>query len=207
MPPVSTRTAPFVVLDDFLQPELHAGLLAHALDSEADFAATTVQAGIGPVANAEIRRSSHSLAGLGPFKRAFRTALEARCEEIRQALGIAPFDPVMRELDLVVHRDGGYYRPHVDTMHGGARASSANDRLLTMVYYFHRQPRGHSGGEIALYPFVPGSAPERIEAADNRLVAFPAMTVHEVCTVEVPGDAWADARFSVNCWFSRVRPE
>jgi SM-20-related protein len=120
-------------------------------------------------------------------------------------VGVPPFVPEQIELELAAHRDGGFYRTHIDTHTGPAQEGDGRDRMLTMVYYFHRTPRAFSGGEIALYPFVPGGDPVLIEPADNRLVAFPSLALHEVRPVACPGDDWADARFAVNIWFARQR--
>ena len=77
--------------------------------------------------------------------------------------------------------------------------------MVSAVYYFHRQPRGFSGGQLAIYPIDAGDA-ATIEPMHDRLVVFPSFAPHEVLPVTVPGNAFADARFSINCWLRRERP-
>ena len=199
----TTKLPPHVVIDGFLQPDLHGRLLDGVLGGESRFEPTQVRAGAaGDVADTQIRQSWHARDGLGPLKDEFREALIVPLDAIREQLRIPPFKVARFELELAVHRDGGFYRPHIDIHTGDGRADT--DRMLTMVYYFHRQPAGFTGGEIALYP-LSRDGPKLIEPLDNRLVAFPAFALHEVRPIACPGDAWANARFSVNCWFNRRR--
>jgi SM-20-related protein len=44
-----------------------------------------------------------------------------------------------------------------------------------------------------------------VEPEHNRLVAFPAFVPHEVVPISCPGNAFADRRFSINCWLHRAR--
>jgi len=199
------KPPPHVIIDGFLGPELHGALLDWALTGERRFSCSQVQGEDGLVHNADVRQSWHCDDGLGPLKAQFRASIDTARETIRQQLGIPPFTVVRTELELAAHRDGSFYKPHVDTHVGAGRASTDGDRMLTLVYYLHRQPRGFSGGEIALYPFNL-AAPTLIQPADNRLIAFPAHALHEVRPVAVPGDAWEDGRFAINCWYNRERP-
>ncbi|HET9630413.1 MAG TPA: 2OG-Fe(II) oxygenase, partial [Novosphingobium sp.] len=188
-----------------LGPDLHGALLDWAVTGQGRFVASQVQGADGLVHNAGVRQSWRCDEGLGRLKAEFRASIDAAFDQLREQLGIPPFAVFRTELELAAHRDGSFYKPHVDTHFGVGRASTEGDRMLTLVYYFHRQPRGFSGGEIALYPYN-REARTLIEPFDNRLVAFPAHTLHEVCPVMVPGDAWEDARFAINCWFNRERP-
>jgi Rps23 Pro-64 3,4-dihydroxylase Tpa1-like proline 4-hydroxylase len=43
--------------------------------------------------------------------------------------------------------DGSYFRPHTDQ---GKSAIDAT-RKLTYVYYFNREPRGFTGGDLRIY--------------------------------------------------------
>ncbi len=108
------------------------------------------------------------------------------------------------EVELVAHRDGAFFEPHIDIMIQARRDQMPSDRIVTLVWYFHAQPQRFSGGELALLPLGPGE-PVLIEVRDNRLLAFPSFAMHEVRTVSVPGDRFADARFAVNVWLHRAR--
>lgn len=200
-----SRLPRHVVLDDFLDQSQHLALLSNALGSEDSFVATQIGGADVITHNPGFRRSWRSTRFGGEVKALLRAAVVRRFDEIREQVGVPVFEPERIELELAAHRDGSFYRPHVDTATGESQEADGRDRMVTMVYYFHRQPRRFSGGEIALYPFVPGAEPVLIEPADNRLIAFPSLAIHEVRPVSCPGDAWADARFAVNIWFSRQR--
>lgn len=204
MPPAPARFPRHLVIDGFLQPALHARLLEHALCSEAHFHPTEIRVEGGGHYNPDTRRSWACMGGLGPAHDDFLAVVESRRDALLAELGIPPFSPARSELELAAHRDGGFFGPHIDTFTGQLRTGLHSDRVLTMVYYFHRQPKGFSGGALALHPFSKVS-PLLIEPVDNRLVAFPSFAMHSVQPIQVPGDAWDNARFAVNCWFHRAR--
>ncbi len=79
----------------------------------------------------------------------------------------------------MAHREGSFFIPHLDTFTSANRAEQQTDRVVTMVYYFHIQPRRFTGGALALYPFARGE-PILLDPADNRLIAFPSFALHEV---------------------------
>ena len=201
--PSTSRMPRHAVIDGFLDANLHRALLDYALDSEDRFAPTEVGNGSVQRHSPEIRTSWFCRDKLGPHKQAFREAVRARFDELRELVGVPAFEPARIEVELAAHRDACFYRPHIDTQTGAATEGDGRDRVLTMVYYFHRQPRGFSGGAIALFPFGPGE-PELIDPFDNRLVVFPSIALHEVRAVTCRGDAWQDARFAINTWFRRA---
>jgi SM-20-related protein len=195
---------PHVLIDDFLPAEQHAALLAHVQAVE-DFApARTIAQGKLDY-NFTHRRGQLSNDRLGPHLPAFRAAMLDAFETFPGALGMSPFKPAAFEIRLAAHGDGDFFKPHRDTMVGEERAFSPHDRLITAVYYLHRQPRRFTGGDLLLHSFDKSPALV-IEPRDNRLVAFPSFLMHEVTPLAVPSDEWADARFSVSCWFDRERP-
>ncbi len=144
--------------------------------------------------------------GLGPLKAPFHDLIEAQREAMLAALGLPAFEVARVELELVAHRGGSFFLPHIDTLTSMNRGDRQTDRILTTVYYFQNQPKRFSGGELALFPFGAGE-PLIFEPSDNRLVAFPSFAMHEVKSITCPpGDNFADARFAVNCWLHRARP-
>jgi SM-20-related protein len=195
---------PHFIVDDFLPPDVHDGLLSRTLNLR-DFTPGKV------VSNGQVshlpdhRRGQLSNDRLGPYLPAFRSALRSKFSEIYTAIGMAAFDIAEIEIRLVAHTDGDFFKVHSDTMTGGNGNTGSRDRLISAVYYFHRQPKIFEGGELQIFPFD-GSAPTRIEPRDNRLVAFPAFLLHEVLPVSLPDGDFADSRFSVSCWFHRDRP-
>jgi SM-20-related protein len=114
-----------------------------------------------------------------------------------------------REFELTAFQDGGHFRRHIDTDERVNRV-----RVLSCVYYFAATPRRFHGGELRLYGLPrlsAGEAPEPAPYVDvapetDSLVVFPSWLRHEVLPVSVPSRAWADARFTINCWLHRRSP-
>lgn len=197
------RMPKFALIDGFLSASDHAALLVHALHSEPRFAPATIVSDASQGYEAASRIAWYCRDGLGPVETAFRTAVSARLPEILAGIGMKPFALEKLELELAAHPDGSHFTPHIDTMTKNRRALDSSDRVVTMVYYFHAQPRRFRGGELAIYPFD-RSAPVEVEPLDNRLLAFPAICLHEVRQVQADPD-FAAARFAVNCWLHRAR--
>jgi Rps23 Pro-64 3,4-dihydroxylase Tpa1-like proline 4-hydroxylase len=144
--------------------------------------------------------------------------LRAALPELQQATGTTGEAPSL-ELELAAHGDGAHYKAHVDISYGAGRrpvgAGPGEDRVLSAVYYFYREPKGFSGGELRLFRFdVRPSAAGQAEADDhfdlepleNSLVAFAPWVTHEVRNVHCPSGRFADYRFALNCWFCRKLP-
>ena len=144
---------------------------------------------------------------IAPWRELLSRRLYLSLPDLFGMAGMQAF-PVSRiELELVVYRDGAYFRPHTDTKRLGEPA--AEDRLITGVYYFHKEPKGFSGGALRLHRFgVSDPGPDdyaEIEPQQNSLLVFPSWSIHEVTPVSTPSESLADARFAVNCWINRER--
>ena len=75
---------------------------------------------------------------------------------------------------------------------------------MTFVYYFHRQPRRFSGGDLLLFDTDPeqdacGAKYTRIAPSHNSILFFPSACYHQVLPVvcESSDDA---GRFTLNGW-------
>lgn len=72
-------------------------------------------------------------------------------------------------------------------------------RIITLVYYFNKEPHKFSGGELCLaYPTV--REKKVIEPRHNRLVVFVSNTIHCVNAVDLEGLDFDEGRFSINMW-------
>lgn len=198
------RIPPHLVLDDFLPAALHDALLAHALSADDAYERTGVVREGRPGLRPADRQSWNRPDGLGPAGEDFIAFVSAQRSAIADRLKIPPFDADMVESELVAHRHGDFYSPHIDTFLHADRAGRLHNRVLTIVYYLHTRPRRFSGGELALFPFG-GGAPALIEPHDNRLLAFPSFALHEVRPVEAPDQPLGAARFAINVWFNRLQ--
>ena len=195
---------PYAVIDGFLPAALHDALLAESIDQISNFTPSSVHTPDGTAYDVDVRRSWRA-SGAGTFSEEILRHLTAARAKLLSAVGIEPFDPWSLELERCAHLDGDYFRPHIDTYTEAQRGGMRGDRILTLVYYFHRQPRGFRGGELVLHPFGQG-VENVIEPHDNRLVVFPSFARHEVRPLTVPGNVPADARFSVTGWLRRHDP-
>jgi SM-20-related protein len=190
---------PHLIIDNFLPKGDAARLFAEILAAQPNFTPSQIDAG----GDAKGYRSSMRLPGrVGVDLDPFKAAIHARFEALRAATGIAPFAIHHTECSIVSHGDGDFYRTHIDTQTGGAQLK--HFRVLSCVYYLNAEPKGYTGGELAIHAI--GDAPSMtIEPRHNRLVAFPAFVPHEVLPISCASGAFADSRLSINCWLHRLR--
>jgi Rps23 Pro-64 3,4-dihydroxylase Tpa1-like proline 4-hydroxylase len=120
------------------------------------------------------------------------------------------FEPAVEpsEFEMCAFGNGGHFAPHIDTFETLNRL-----RILSCVYYFATTPRRFSGGILRLHGFPTSSSKSGLEPPivdimpeTDSLVVFPSWLRHEVLPVEVPSKAWANGRFTINCWVHRVNP-
>jgi Rps23 Pro-64 3,4-dihydroxylase Tpa1-like proline 4-hydroxylase len=144
-------------------------------------------------------------------------AFETRIEHIVRSLAPRALDALRltepavapREFELSAYRDGGHFGAHIDTDERSSRV-----RVVSCVYYFAATPRRFSGGELRLHALPTLSAGKGpagppfvdIVPETDSLVVFPSWLRHEVLPVRVPSGAWADSRFTINCWLHRLPP-
>ena len=191
---------------NFLTDSENAALLRYALDSESLFVPTTV------VSSARERqdhghRSSKKLSGsLGEWKPLLRQRFAHVFPEISKSVGLKE-DTIDRiELEVVAHNHGDRFGRHLDTLYYGKGGPEKTTRFLSGVYYFFREPRRFTGGELRLYPFGSSPPPDQFAEVipENKMaVFFPAFAAHEVLRVTCSSRLFADSRFAVNCWFHR----
>lgn len=199
------RAPRLLILDDFLPAPLLSDLLDFTLENEDAFEpAEVVRDGAGLV-DTKVRRSGVCKLGLGPHEAAFEKAIHARYDDIVSGLGLAPFALASTELQLVAHGDNAFYKSHIDTLAGPNANSKKSVRVASCVFYFHREPKRFTGGEIAIYAFGKDDKTEVIEPVQNRLLAFPSFACHEVLKVNSPSGTFADSRFAINYWLRKER--
>ncbi|MCA1196390.1 2OG-Fe(II) oxygenase [Sphingomonas sp. R647] len=192
---------PHLRVSSFLDPEMHAALLDWTLSNAARFVPAQLAGGmVNPAA-----RSALVLRDLGPLATPLDARMRAETSGWTASLRATRFETSEVELELAAHNEGAHFTLHTDTY---ASADAARgDRMLSAVYYFHRQPKGFDGGALRLHRLgaAPGDAGEDITPDDNSLVVFPSWGPHEVMPVSCASGAFADSRFAVNCWIYRAR--
>ena len=194
----------------FLAEDEREGLLGWAMEHRDRFKPAKL---IGGVVDPKLRISERFL-DLGPFRPLFERRIETMLDDLFRRTGTRSFEPEFYELELVAHNDGAHFTRHTDIPFGpgrkplGGDRSGTQDRLLSGVYYFHREPKAFSGGALRLYRFGSnGDAPNDwidVEPEQNSLVVFPTWATHEVLPICCPSKDFADSRFAVNVWLCRT---
>ncbi len=120
-------------------------------------------------------------------------------------LGVPLSHVAQIEAQLTAHNDGDFFKVHADS--GDQQTAS---REITYVYYFHRQPKGYTGGELLLYDsrqvgsgLAQAESFSLIEPRHNSMVFFLSRCFHEVLPVRCPSRKFEDSRFTVNGWVRR----
>jgi SM-20-related protein len=194
---------------DFLSAGEHRALLDWTLANRDRFIPARL---FGNVLD-ESRRIAERLPDLGPHAPVFERRLEENRAEIFRHTGTRPFEVETVELELAAHGDGAFFAHHSDIPFGegrkpvGGDRTGTQDRLVSAVYYFHREPKRFSGGTLRLYRFGDHQAEGdfiEFEPEQNSLVVFPSWARHEVRRVACPDCAFEDYRFAVNAWLCRT---
>jgi SM-20-related protein len=194
---------------DFLSAADRTALLEWVFENKARFEVSSLAGGvIDPK-----RRISERLTDLGPLESMFSNQIRGLGADVFEKTGTPPFEIEYIELEIAAHGDGAHFAMHTDIPIGegrkplGGDRTKTQDRLLSGVYYFYREPKGFSGGQLRLHRFgsdnVPGDYVD-LEPQQNSLVIFPSWTNHEVLKVSCPSRAFEDSRFAINCWLCRT---
>ena len=176
-------------VENFLNERQNQSLLDWCANNPEAFAPSTLTTG-----ELNYRRSkvaSYLLEGLVTIQ------VQRLIPIISSALDIEVADRVSFESQITAHGNGDYFKIHTDK-----NDRHCLDRVISYVYYFHTQPKGFEGGELALYSDREKRDRVLITPDNNTLVCFSSMTWHEVLPV-VGGTAFKDARFTVNGWINQ----
>jgi Rps23 Pro-64 3,4-dihydroxylase Tpa1-like proline 4-hydroxylase len=195
-----------VVLDEFLAPQELDELIRYALEHESDFRASEV---VSPNADEGVtdydHRRSRVLMELGKHQDIVIERIQSVLPRIVQKLGMELFAVSRVEAQITASNDGDFFRGHSDN--GDEKIAS---RELTFVYFFHREPRQFTGGELRIHDsrlengqYVSTGSYQTIEPQQNQIVFFPCSLLHEITPVECPSRTFADSRFTLNGWLHR----
>jgi SM-20-related protein len=187
---------PVVVIEHFLPESTQASLLGRVLASQAQFQPSGTHDRRVDYRRSLVMNPPPDL--VQPVVDRVRHAMP----QILPALRVPPITVGVVEAQVTASVDGSFFGVHTDADH-----AKVPKRYLTYVYYFNRQPKGFSGGELRVYDDIlrnnklaRAETFQVIEPANNRAVFFWARTMHEVLPVRVASAAFADARFTVNGW-------
>jgi|SRR5208283_1796706 len=191
---------PIVQLDGFLSGAEVAWLLELALASESRFVPSQVSD------RKEDYRRSLAFDAPDELRRLMLGKIRAVLPDVMPQLRLGQFPVGTIDCQLTANVDGSYFKVHTD-----AARNETIKRQFTYVYYFHREPKGFSGGELRIYDdmirngkLAATDSFQVVEPRHNSIVFFQAATMHEVMPVSVPSRQFRDARFTVNGWIERA---
>ncbi|MEO6114099.1 MAG: 2OG-Fe(II) oxygenase [Sphingomicrobium sp.] len=201
-------------MENFLDEAEHSVLLEWVLENRERFRPASVIDEGATVVDPKVRQALtlREFDGeLGWLCERFSAVQQRLIDSLR--LTVPPIESL--EVELAAHGDGAHFAPHLDIPVGaareprGGRPKRSDDRLISAVYYFYREPKPFTGGHLRLYPL--GSEAKEpnddagsyidVEPTQNTLVAFPSWATHEVREIRCPSGDFADYRFAVNCWY------
>ena len=205
---------PHGVIKDFLPQDLHDALLGWTIEQRSNFEAAGIlyEGGLQHRVDPAVRVGLKHY-GLGHLEPAIAERMLSRLPEIMAAAGYRGPEPRSLEFEITASGDGAHFAPHVDIPIGAGRRTlgkeKGEDRIISSVYYFHREPKGFSGGALRLYPFGSDSSQASddgsiaFEPVQNSLLVFPSFARHSVEPVRCPSSEFGDYRFGLNCFFCR----
>ena len=193
---------PIVQIDDFLTDAELARLMEVTLWAEPRFKPSPLSS---YRADPDHRQS---LMIAAPYKvsELMLGKIRAIMPEVMEQLRIGAFTVGKIDCQITANVDGSYFKAHTDAGHDGPIK-----RVLTYVYYFNRDPKAFTGGELRIYDdelrngkFVATESFQIVEPRNNSIVFFNAALMHEIMPVVVPSKQFSDARFTVNGWVERT---
>jgi len=190
---------PVVQIDSFLTGSELAWLMQLVFAAESAFVPARVSD------NKEDYRHSFMMSAPDALKQLFVSKINAVMPEVMPQLRLGRFAVGAIDCQVTASVDGSYFKVHTD-----AGVNETYKRQFTYVYYFNREPKGFTGGELRVYDdtirngkLVATEAYQVIEPRHNSIVFFQAAVMHEVMPVRVPSKQFRDSRFTVNGWIER----
>lgn len=198
-----------VVLDEFLAPQELNELFAYAIEHEAEFHNSEVISPSGEPGVLDCNhRRSRVLMDLGKHQNVILERIQGVLPRVLDQFGIEEFPVTRVEAQISASNDGDFFGAHSDN--GQEQIAS---RRITFVYFFHREPRPFTGGELRLYDPRDGSAQhlsadrdgayQTIVPQQNQIVFFPCSLMHEISPVQCSSQAFGDSRFTLNGWLHK----
>jgi Rps23 Pro-64 3,4-dihydroxylase Tpa1-like proline 4-hydroxylase len=192
--------SPYALIDDFLSTSQLNDLLRYSISKQSEFIPTTNSA-----SDPNYRRSFY-LTHFPEFSELMIQLVRKIAPQIITHLAINNFVIGQVESQMTAHNHGNYYKIHNDS---GSPDSAS--RVLSYVYYYNREPKAFTGGELVIYDSkiengysVGAKSHKIIQPTNNTIVFFPSHCMHEVLPVSCPTEYFADSRFTINGWVRHV---
>lgn len=190
----------YAQIDNFLTTAEKNKLIKYVLAKESEFVSTSTST------NAEDYRRSMVLHSFPEFSELMVNRIKAILPDVLRKLNIPSFPLGEIEAQLTMHNDNNFYKLHNDS-----GSPDTATRFFTYVYYFYREPKAFSGGELQIYDskiennfYVADDTFRTVEPRNNSIVFFLSRYMHEVLRVSCPSKAFADSRFTINGWVRKA---
>ena len=190
----------YAQIDNFLTAAEKNKLIKYVLAKESAFVTTSTST------NADDYRRSMVLHSFPEFSELIINRIKAILPDVLRKLNLSSFSVGDIEAQLTMHNDNNYYKLHNDS-----GSPDTATRFFTYVYYFNREPKAFSGGELQIYDskiennfYVAAETFRTVEPRNNSIVFFLSRYMHEVLPVSCPSKAFADSRFTINGWVRRA---
>ncbi|MEB3828532.1 2OG-Fe(II) oxygenase [Phormidium sp. CCY1219] len=188
----------YVLMENFLSPADNQRLLQYVLHKQPEFESSKVGS------NDPTHRQSKILYYFDEaFDQLIKNRIRDAFPQVVQQLGLSLFEIAQIEGQITAHNDGHYYKVHNDN--GDTETAT---RIISYVYYFHREPQQYNGGALRLYDswklsetlYSQAESFTDIQPRNNSIVFFLSSYCHEVMPVSCPSREFADSRFTFNGW-------
>ncbi len=190
----------YALINNFFTPAENQQLLDYVCRKQTDFVPTTTST------NADNYRRSLVLHSFPEFRELIVNKVQKIMPDVLSKLNMEAFPLGEIESQLTMHNDGNFYKVHNDN-----GSPDTATRALTYVYYFNREPKAFSGGELVIYDsqiqgkyYVQAETFKTIEPRNNIIVFFHSRYMHEVLPVKCDSKDFADSRFTINGWVRKA---
>ena len=193
--------APFVrIVRPFSEADVQ-GFLHWALSHAADFR----PAGVGQNMIKPDRRQTLVLEELGDIRQTFKGYVRDQISTLCPQFGLSHFDLSGIEVKMTNHLDGGFFNTHPDN----SSRFGNEDRLISFVFYFFREPPQFEGGDLILFDTNRAARTykpmyfTRLRCESNTMVFFPSGYFHCVEPITLTDNQFEHGRFAIS---GHVRP-
>ncbi len=192
-----------LALEEFVTASEFRRIVGYALEQESSFQPSLMLDSNRPAAQVdETRRKSTVLIHPVEIGALFRERITSVLPFVLRQFGLPALEIRRIDVQITATNDNEFFLPHVDNF-----SESVRTRRLSFVYFFHREPKAFSGGELRIFDLTRNDPVARLHAsftevapAQNQIVFFPSGLLHEIAAVECPSRAFEDGRFTVNGW-------
>lgn len=187
-----------LLYDNYFSAEENSRLYSHALTLEEKFKDSVVARYAESVVDQHVRKSKMIGKKYFPeFAALLEDKINGAYDEICDHLHIDKFDRAdALEIYLTAHGHGDFFKPHIDN-----GTHPITRRVISFVYYFHKEPKPYTGGQLLFLQNQP--RPLVIETENNSIVFFDSSLVHAVHPVNCAEIAFENSRFTMNGWISK----